>query len=890
MTDLKPKVNDHKIPLDDKGFLLMDQVETRFKSLFKNKHYKEAIDYLNDVKNHGPLNKHEDLIKLHDFYIEILLEIEDYPSLLNILKSKEKYLETKKSKTIHQFYLAICYEGLQEIKEAIQALEAIEDHISSQNIINKYLKLALLYIQEKDISQAKNAYTYALNFDKNKENEMFLLVESDLAYQENRLIDSMKIYEDFFIKSQRKLSYLNRFIRLSIGLERYTDAYEFYKRYLDKVINQASIQAKINFFSSALPLLKELNSQAYIEANNHLNELKQRESIHFDDFNYYQILLTQLKDQQIYLKEREIIRQTFIDLDRSKVFNKLVYLKIINAKVELLHYSKNLLLEKTYEDYHLIIDDILKDDYKNTYPRMLMDTFIFVDDTTDYIFVEKVQENEFLLSYTRKDNFDLGKKITILSALILSGKLRQYQLKNNQDMELHALKSFMDMKDLGLVKIKNHQMIFLNQQAKKILNLEKDMVAFNEIQKEMSPMLYLDQLTQAKSWQVSYKQEELRLWSFLLDYDIYLLVEEVKEKNLNEQDLEWKKNQNHGVLLVDISNYKSVIQYYGFNVYLDKLNDLLSQISSFSNHHSLAYKLESHHHLYILLNTRDKRVTERFSDKLSKAYEGLFNFSYAYQAMNYEFNKVKSSLIQLMAHNISQEVIYSDKSIRKQEETESLYLQTLDNIIKQKTIKLKHLYIKNWKHQKVTHIEIKPHHLNILTDKKVLNDVLDKNDLNIAYDKLIMNSLIQESKKLDKLLRWILPISIDSIKSKKAFNYLLRRLEVMKNHHVSFVLDIDDYLKLSSSDQTYLQEKEISICIKGQIRDIFTLESLKTLDYVYIDESTFNHEFNQIWIDALKKRFKHIIYDHGQETLVKADLERMDIELIKGEYAGQEND
>jgi hypothetical protein len=90
------KSNNLDIPLKPDGLLNMIEVETIFKSFINGKNYREAINYLNNIKNDTHLVDHLDILKLHDLYIEILLIIEDYKSLENILKSKAKYIETKK--------------------------------------------------------------------------------------------------------------------------------------------------------------------------------------------------------------------------------------------------------------------------------------------------------------------------------------------------------------------------------------------------------------------------------------------------------------------------------------------------------------------------------------------------------------------------------------------------------------------------------------------------------------------------------------------------------------------------------------------------------------------------------------------------------------------------
>ena len=881
---------DFKIPLNDKGFLLMDSVEATFKEMFNKKYYKEATLYLNYIKNNASLDNHHDIVKLHDLYIELLLEIEDYPSLLNILLSKEKYLETSKAKSIHLFYLAICYEGLKEIDKAIESLERIEDTISSQNLTNKYLKLALLYLENKNKELAYKSYKHAIIFDKQKVNDIFLLVESDLQYYDANYVDSMKKYEDFFIKSNRKLSYLNRFIRISLALNRKTDAYEFYTRYKEKVLEQASIQTKLNFFSSALIMLKEINQDAYIEANNIIIELKGRETISFDDFNYFNVLLNHMKNHVIHQKERDLIRDIFLNLDETRVFKKIVYLKIIDAKVQLLHYSKKLLLEKVLDQYHLIIDDIFKGEHKQTYPRQLIESFIYVEDDVDYIFLEKINDSEYLLTYTSQQFFDLAKKLTILTSHVLKEKLLEFNMRTQNNQLVTSLKSLLDMKNIGLFKISNHQIILMNDYAHTLLNTDLLFMQFDDFQKQLDSIIYLDELSQNKSFEVTYSGKQLKIISYTLDFDVYLLIEESKENPAKTENL-WVKHQEHSILLLEISNYKTLISKLGYNNYQERLQLYINELPKLSNNHLLDYKFIANHLIYILLDTRDKRIPERLSEK-SSLFLGLsFDLRFSYQLMNENESLVIDKLNYLLAYTSTEDkFIFSDKFIRKEKEIEYLYLETINKLINNKNLKLKQDYIKNWRTQKISHIEVDYHHLNILTDPCKVEYVLSKNGLNIHFDRLLVNTLINDAKALGRNMRWIVPISIESIKSKKAFNYLLRRIDLINHHQVTWLLSIDAYLSLSKEDINYLNEKKVSIALKGDLSDFSILDKMTLTDYYMIQPQLFNHEFSMEIVSILHKRFNHIIYSHNDESLVKADLERLQIDLIKGAYAGNEID
>ncbi|QWB99346.1 hypothetical protein KHQ88_04060 [Mycoplasmatota bacterium] len=887
MEEMNHQIQHDKVPLKSDGLLDMNEVASKFKFLMSESKYKQALFYLNGIKNDPHLLERLDIIKLHDLYIDVLLKIEDFRSLENILKSKQKYIESDKERNMHQFYLAICYEGLSKIDEAILALEKIDDTISSHNLVNKYLKLALLYLQNKDFNQAIKAYDYAIVFDRKKEYEIFLLVESDIQFYQKNYVESMKLFEDFFIKTKRKLSYLNRFIRISLALKRFDDVFEFYKRYKDKVLKHESIQIKLSFFNEIIDFLKNTDHNEYIEINNYLAVLRQRDIVDFDYFDYYQVVLKHLRKHKIYKKERDIVRDLFIDLNQTLSFKKLAYIEVNNGELRIYHLSKNLLLEKTLENNHTIFNDILSDNIKQSYIKPLINDFIFVQDDTDYVFIEGLDDQRFLLTYTDEKSFDLAKKLTLLSKHLLIDKFKDFYLRSQQANQFEAINQLLSKTNYGLIKIHLNQVYLLNDEAKRILGKEDLIIDFNLLQKSFDPVIYLDEFYHQSKLLSNVNGQEILMHAISVHNDLFVLlsVHDHKQKQVLLKDL--KANDQKSMVLIDLHNYHKVINDCSSKEYLNMIEKFKEHIYKFSNQHVLEIFIEANHMFYVLLDTRDKRIPERLGQKLIHEYHHVLDIRLVFQPFNEDIDVVLKRLFDMLKLTSKDNaLIMNDKIVKRDDENRHIYLETIQSLIKHKKPSLIYHYVKNWKNNSVRYIDVELNDLNILKDQHLLKSVLKQNQLNIQFDRLIVNQLINELKHISFNSQWIIPISIESIQSKKAFNYLLRRLDLIDKQHVVFKIPTQDYLDLSQEDKKYLKEKNIETCLIDLIDNISDLNIYENHQMIMIDKSAFNNDLYAPILDMISKNVKAVIYNHENHRLIKTDLEKRKIDLVKGDFSG----
>ena len=862
----------------------IEDIKKQIRELREKRQYQSALTILNDIKNNHRLHTQQEFIILHDLYIQVLLDIEDYPSLLNILKSKKKYLTTSKDINMHRFYEAICFEGLEQLERAIQSLNAIEDVLSRPVLVNKYLKLAILYAQTKQIIKAKEALNYAEVFDREKDHPMFLLAKSDIYYQEGKYIKAIQFYEDFYIKTDRKMSYLNRYIRISFALNRLNDAFDFYQRHKEAVYQLSKRQSRIAFFMEALPVLKRLDQDAYIEVNNYLEDMKKQPAIRFDDFEYYQLILNQSQKHKIYSEDREIYRDYFLDLDSTNVFEKMMILQFVNGEGKLYHYSKKLLLEKAVGLEHPILFDCLRHEYHSTYTRPDLDGFVFVNDDIDVLFIEAIEKETFLLMLVKKANYDLAKRLTLLSSGLIKDKLHHLSLLKTLQSEHSAYINLLDKAKIGCIKIQDNHVFMLNETVKQIVGVDQSSIPFMDLQQRIEPKLYVDDFLDLKQTSLTVNNHLFNCQSYVEKTDIYVMFSSICEVKPSE----WTSNEKDSLILIDISNYRTLIESLGYCAYQSQLKNFIEALPEATNYHLKDYQVFANHQILILLDHRDKRIFDRLDKKIKQELLEGFDLRMAYHHFNHDLKESIYQLEQLIylthRHQPKQS---GDLPLRKHNEVEMLYSKMAKGFIRDKQIRLIHAFVKHWHNKQVAYVDIEIDDLGVLKNELILERVLKNEALEVAWDRLVVNQLLQDARVYDAHTCFIIPIHSTSIESKKEFNYLLRRLKRLEGHRYIFKMHISDYLNLSQSDREYILEKSIDLMLEGPFNDIHQLNQLTKQSLCLIDSSIVSNEFSNAWLAILRQKFDTIIFDHHDKQLLKTDLLRLQIELVKGRYSGR---
>ncbi|MCF7923527.1 MAG: hypothetical protein K9L64_00290 [Candidatus Izimaplasma sp.] len=870
----------------------MDKLNDIVQDLVKNEMFDQAIKLLKEFKEKANLKTQKDMLKLHNLYIDIFLITEDYKSLLNILKSREKYLLENKDFLYQNFYLAICYEGLEELNKAIETLESIPENISCKNLTNKYLKLALLYLELDQINKAQSAYKLALKFDKDKKNDIFLLVESDLAYAKGDYQEALIYYEDFFIQTKRKYSYLNRFIKINLQLNQLDDAYSFYKTYKDKIKQQVSLNSKICFFKAALPLLSQINKGEYQEVNNYLSDLINQKPLEMDEFNDYNLILKNVKRNKTYYKSREIIRDLFIDLSETKRFEKLCYVKIIDGLVHLLHFNKSLLFEKKVEEDYLLFNDLKYDKFLKTYKATEVNDLIFLNDKVDYIFVEKIKEKEFIVTYINEDNFSLAKKFTILASDLLKNNLNEFTIKAEQNKYIKNTKKLLNHDELALLKISNNFVYFLNDYAKELFLQKKDFINFDVFQNKLDEIVYLDELLGKSKVDISFNKKPIKLQIEKDQYDLYILAKAKTNQNNTITLDTLSLNNQESIILLSLNDYLDYINVNSYIDYLKLKNNIKGFIKKQANRHLKNIIPNGEQLIYFHLDTNDKRVAERISKQVVAEFLDV-DIRVVYTKFNKPITELDKHLKNLIAFSTKEEnIILTDKDYKLNKEKDRLYHELVKKFINEKQIDLKYALVKNWETDKLCFFDIDINEIELLKDKKRLTNLIKRYELGILYDRLIINQLINDLKYSNIKTKIIVPISKSSFESKKALNYLLKRLEIIKSNVIIFKLRFNDYLLIDDNLKEYLKTKDINLCFydifsEMKIDQMYFLDDAK---YLMINPKEYNNKFIKTINDMLVVSKKAIIYDHQNESLIKSDLKNKGIFYIKGSFAGEVKD
>ena len=315
----------------------------------------------------------------------------------------------------YHFYMALCFEGEYKFNEAINELLQVKDNVKTAFIVNKYLKLALLYIKVQDITKAKEAYDYAYFLDKSMKNEMFLLVKSDLEYYAKKYHDALISYEEFFVKSTNKYKYLDRYILINLKLKRYDDAYKFYQEYVDKPGIRLSKNNKFNFYKALYELFLELGLKDKIkDVLDELNKYRKDKDEILSKSLEEKVILKLVKElnKPIHFKSlREVVRHFFNVLSEDLLMKRLAYIDN-EYDITVYTHSKGLLLEKKYTNSDIegtIIEDVFESDStiskfetfvdykKSDFNKVIAKSYELKDDIKTYgfilIYIDKASRN-----------------------------------------------------------------------------------------------------------------------------------------------------------------------------------------------------------------------------------------------------------------------------------------------------------------------------------------------------------------------------------------------------------------------------------------------------------------------------------------------------------------
>ena len=911
---ISKKENDYQLSLDILKYLSETMRYLRL--------HDKAVDFLDKEINSDYFNRKDDILDVIDELVRTLLKTEDFIKLKSVLFMRERFLTSKHQKVMQKFYLAVCNEGLKEYKEAIDNLLSIKDDISSSNLVSKYLKLSMLYLKQKESQKAKDYFFKAVKFDPKKSNPIFYLAESDILYDEGDFLNALALYQEYFIKSRNKRRYLDRFILINIKLNHLDEAWKFYQEYLPVVKGLVSRNYRLVFYEAGLLLAKELKNDFEIDKLTYLiQELEPTKPVLNQFDNVYRLLTIAFK-QIRYLKDRDIIYDLIKAIDSLYKFQKLLLIRKIDEDISFLHYSKGLLLEKNpkiTEYSNTIIETIINtnpvsdlytfDDLIN-YPKEMYKTA-----DTSYVFVNGIKrENEFdyFIVFSKDlDDFDFQQKLILIATEILKKQLIDFDVYNYQNSLYMNYRALFNKENLGFIKIDKGIIHLLNDHAKSILAIDSDYIVFEEFQNRLVEKKFVDDFLYTDSMTLAIKSENtVKRVKFSVVTDEYTIYATVKEetlkeekKNLNEfldvgnenqllKDL--KQTSSKNIILFNITNYLEFFKDYNYQIYKDKLNELLNNLKSLAKNHFDNIYLESFNALYLTLNTIDKRVVNRIIEnvyKLENDFEIRTSVINVNNSLNYD-GLIKLRYLNSLTTDDTK-YIFDNKNFRYNLELAKTILLNINNLIENKFVPLEYQGVGKWSENEIRFLKVNVSSKAMLGEIESQKRVLRANNLEEKWDLFIVNQFIKDIKKANFIGGFIIDISNSSISDIKTIKKIIKKLASYENPLYNYQFRIDfskfDNLKEILLSLAYIKENKIGLIGYNFIKNfsIDNLEMFDYFDYLDFDFSDLNHKNIDVFRKITGEKNIKYILNHKHNTLKRSELEKSNITYVYGDKYGK---
>ncbi|MGD9910092.1 MAG: tetratricopeptide repeat protein, partial [Candidatus Izemoplasmatales bacterium] len=542
-------------------------------SMYLVDYYLEQDDFSSAIKTCEDFLK-EDLsleykkqLLIIDKFIAVLLKIEDFHKLEEVLHIRLRYSsEDKQANMMQYFYLAVCYEGLHRYHDAIQVLNTIPDTLSNNNLVSKYLKLAMLTLRVSQPNDALDFYNKAVLFDPKRKNTMFYLVDSDILYAQGEYKKSLDSFQDFFLKSKTNHRYLDRFIIISLALEHYQEAYHFYKEYEPRVRQSISKSYQLQFYEATLEMFKRMNmTNEFLEIQDRINYLNNHEQSIINQFGLVETFYTELSKIKDFEKTRDLY------LHASRAFHQAYEPKSFHF----FEISDESFLLYTFRK-HLLIEKKIKKDTSNTFLEILRNqttrieiyhpsSFNLYEDLPDPIFMNAelvicIKLNMVFdypsFCFITLDNpteFDTSYRLMSILSTWINQQLLYLNIAKEQK-DLHQLLLQIPLVfHQAIIRFDKGKILYFNDYAKSLLPMISRNDTFDKIQKHIvSPRIYFDDFLTQKDLRLTLQITEdkvlhLDVKSIATDTNLLLVFQESKEIK-SEEKTESKKFLRSNIL------------------------------------------------------------------------------------------------------------------------------------------------------------------------------------------------------------------------------------------------------------------------------------------------------------------------------------------------------
>ncbi|MDD3864761.1 MAG: tetratricopeptide repeat protein [Candidatus Izemoplasmatales bacterium] len=765
--------------------------------------FDEAIIVLQDALKTNMFEDYKVIVALTDKLIGLLLKTEDFQALESVLRYRERFIIDNPTQNVMQkFYQSVCYEGLKQYQEAIETLESIDDSISNSKLVSKYLKLAMLYQKKDRFVDARSAYDHALIFDKNKKNEIFYLVESDLLFAEMNYEESLKKFQEFFLKTTIKNRYLDRYIYINIALGNYEEAWKFYTEYNTKINLSVSKNYRYSFYQAGYALAKTMNK--YEEAaviKEKLLSVYNDNLIIIDAFDGIRALFSAAQKKNVFAKKRDIIMDGFRILASVVELPGLFFILPELGQVTIYTYRKGLLLEKTDSVVALsttifgkIIDNshdyaLFSTDELSILDPIGMDTVFNYDaviSVQSFKVTIDISSHGFIVAFLDKNlHFDYLNKLLYTTKAIMESRFSFFSQTNYAKSESKAMMDLFSQNQCGLAKIVNGNVILMNKRIKAILDTDNDTLSYESFQSRFpeESKLYIDRLITKEKWNfpiVSFQNQQKQLEIHVLTDDliIYLVIEDVTSES---EILSSLKNKAYHCFRYDLANmhqysndYQNIVS--PSTIILIKMINADALADRYSHDDIIFIKKHAHASLrkaaiaklvglYLsedgclmaILSTSDKRVIERifrvFQIECANYDQKQLPFSDipTYRCGCLSLAKPKaleadlnSLYIALQATSTTENIVWFDKSMIVNENRKAAIAILIKTLLESGNIALVYRQVGNLDTRKVEmyHVDIRPD--LIPCDQTMLQTVLSTAKMTVKLEMEKFKKMIQE--------------------------------------------------------------------------------------------------------------------------------------------------
>ncbi|MBN2540804.1 MAG: hypothetical protein JXB08_04695 [Bacilli bacterium] len=869
--------------------------------------HSEAIHLLETESDFELYSSKSDHLTLIDELIKTLLRTEDFIKLESVLLHRERFLTNDHQKVMQKFYLAVCYEGLEEYKKAIDTLKQIQDNISSSNLVSKYLKLAMLSLKENHIQEAKEHYDHAVKFDRYQKNPIFLLTESDILAAEGNYQEALSKYQEYFVKSKNKHRYLDRYILINIKLQRLDEAWRFYQEYLPTMKQVISKNYRLIFYQAAIELVKLLQNTEEIKKLEFLIEELEPEPPMLHTFDSVYRLLSSGFRSKRFQKPRDVVMHVFSAIESIYKFQKLLFIAPSKDHYLFYHYSKGLLLEKEVHPAHLaetILERIIAqkpitelygyDDIIG-YQRGVYKT---VD--TMYVFangIEREKEfNQFIAYSSELDHFDIQQKLVLLAAELLRKLLHDFDQVHLIDERMQEYSNLLNRLDGGIIKIEQNTIYFENDQAKLLFGVTADYLAFEEFQTYLDHQVFLDDFLYTDRLLLKLKDQRMlecliTKTDFIISAYIQILEVTNQTKSINpfyplpdERQLEFDFSETRSpktICLIDIRNYQEYLRDYNHETYQAKLDQLKLGIEEVSRQHFRGLYLESFSNLYLVIDNTDKRVTKRITDQLVKLQTSL-DLRLSLMQINHSLKTDK--LIQLKVLNAltdeQNKVIFDNKNFRYNQELSKTILINVNKFIEAKRVPLCFTSVHDASTQEIKFYMVSVSQQAMLGENKTLERVLISAGLEAEWDYLMIHSLAILLKQNPGKVSYVLTLSNSSWQDAKQMARIERKIK-----GIPIILSVDLSESIDNDVIETFHTKGITLWGSRFIDRLNPkgIQILKNLQYLELCSSDLDQPNLATFLKLLNKPSTSLVLNYGKSTVKRSDVTGFGIDFLYGQ-------